>query len=444
MRITAEFHIESDFRSRLSAYAAGFEEFALLDSCGNTVYGSPGFDYLLAAGAQAVCAPGDAARVLADWEAFVEAHGDWIFGFLSYELNAATESIFPPEKKLFPAPALRFFIPSMLVRVQGNVATISVHPDAACDTPELIFKNILSTPPQPDTNNSIRLEPLISESAYAANVARIRQHIIDGDIYELNYCQPFAAQNVEIDPISVFNRLCEVSKAPFSVLYRFGAQYLICGSPERFFRYDGSRMQSMPIKGTRRRDADVVADRQLREELASSVKDLAENIMIVDLVRNDLTPHAVPGSIRVDELFGVYAFPQVYQLVSTISAELRPGVPVCRAIRQAFPMGSMTGAPKVRAMEIIADVEPYQRGMYSGAFGYFTPEGHCDFNVVIRSLLYNADTRLLAAYAGGAIVYDSVAEKELEECYVKLSGVQKVLEKRNTDQADRTDARGSY
>lgn len=444
MRISAEFHIESDFRTRLSAYAAGFEEFALLDSCGNTVYGAHGFDYLLAAGAQAVCAPGEEARVLADWEAFVEAHGDWIFGFLSYELNAATESISPPEKKLFPAPALRFFIPAILVRVQGNTATISVHPGALCDTPEQVYHSILSTPPQPDTSNSIRLQPLITETEYASNIARIRQHIIDGDIYELNYCQPFIAPNADIDPVSVFNRLCEVSKAPFSVLYRFGAQYLICGSPERFFRYDGSRMQSMPIKGTRRRDTDAAADRRLRDELASSVKDRAENIMIVDLVRNDLTPYAVPGSIRVDELFGVYAFPQVYQLVSTISAELRADVPVCRAIRQAFPMGSMTGAPKVRAMEIIAEVEPYQRGIYSGAFGYFTPEGHCDFNVVIRSLLYDADTRLLAAYAGGAIVYDSVAEKELEECYVKLAGVQKVLEERNTYHTARTDEQGSY
>lgn len=437
MRVTAEFPIAPDFRSKLSAYAAGFEEFALLDSCGNSVYGENSFDYLLAAGAHAVCAPGSEARVFAEWEAFVEAHGDWIFGFLGYELNVGTESISPPAQKLFPSPPLRFFVPAILVLVQGTAVTISVHPDAICDSPDHVYHAILSAPLHPFSDTCIRLQPMINKSAYIANVERIRKHIIDGDIYELNYCQPFVAHNAELEPISVFNRLCEVSKAPFSALHRFGSQYLICGSPERFFRYDGRRIQSMPIKGTRRRDADSTVDEQLRSELEQSVKDKAEHIMIVDLVRNDLTPYAVSGTIQVDALYGIHAFPQVYQMVSTISAELRQGVPVCRAIRQAFPMGSMTGAPKVRAMEIIAEVEPFQRGMYSGAFGYFTPEGHCDFNVVIRSLLYNADTRLLAAYAGGAIVYDSVAEKELDECYVKLSGIQQVLNQKDNDISDR-------
>lgn len=428
MRTTHTFHIEPGFREQLAAFASRYEEFALLDSCGNTAYGAPNFDYLLACAPVAVhvhpvgdsLAAGDVVSRL--------PQGDWLFGYVGYEFNANTEAIFPPEKKLFDTPPLRFFVPGIVIQVKGAIATLHLHPEL-CESAENIHQQIRASIPVDVPNDTIRLQPLVSASDYVETVEKIRQHIIDGDIYELNYCQPFVAEQVDIDPLSVYNRLCEVSQAPFSVLYRFGEQYLMCASPERFFSFDGKRMSSMPIKGTRKRASDPAADEALRHALANSEKDRAEHVMIVDLVRNDLTPLAEPGTIKVDALYGIYAFPQVFQMVSTISAQLREGADLRKAMIQAFPMGSMTGAPKVRAMQLAATYEPYQRGMYSGTFGYFTPEGTCDFNVVIRSLLYNANTQLLAAYAGGAIVYDSEPEKELEECYVKLSGIMRALTK---------------
>ncbi|HNV99747.1 MAG TPA: anthranilate synthase component I family protein [Chitinophagales bacterium] len=427
-RITASFPLTADFRNQLSAYARHFEEFALLDSCGNTAYGEPAFDYLLAAGAYAVCAPAEPYQACAVWKDFVNAHGDWLFGYLGYELNAGLAAISPPEKKLAHVPALRFFAPIVLIKVAHNRVDISIQPDTICGKPEQIYQNIIETNVEAVISAYTRLNPVISVDTYTENVNRIRQHIIDGDIYELNYCQPFIAEQVDIDPITAYNRLCAVSKAPFSVLYRFGEQYLICGSPERFFRFDGTHMYSQPIKGTRKRGTTAAEDAQLKAELSASSKDRAEHVMIVDLVRNDLTPYAVPGSIAVENMYGIYAFEQVFQMVSTVRATLQPDAHVCDAILQAFPMGSMTGAPKKRAMEIIAETEQLQRGMYSGAFGYFTPDGTCDFNVLIRSMFYHAHTQRLTAWAGGAIVYDSEPALELEECYVKLAGIVRVLQ----------------
>lgn len=431
MRTSAQFQVGEDFRSRLSEFAGRYEEYALLDSCGNTEYGANTFDYLLACAAVAVIVHTEGESVSAELKAAIHEHGDYLFGYLGYELNALQEPVFSSPQQLFQLPAMRFFVPGILVMVKDGTATISIH-ESTCDTAENVFRTISEISEENLGNflhnpSPITLKPLVSASDYLSTVDKIRQHIIDGDIYEMNYCQPFVANDVNINPTNLFNRLCSIAKAPFSVLYRFGEQYLICGSPERFFSYNGETMCSMPIKGTRRRGGDAVSDKRLRDELITSEKDRAEHVMIVDLVRNDLTPHAIPGSITVDNLFGIYGFEQVWQMVSTIVARLRPDAHVVDALLHAFPMGSMTGAPKIRAMQLAAQYEPFQRGMYSGTFGYFTPDGHCDFNVVIRSMLYNSEQQILAAFAGGAIVYDSVAEKELEECLLKLSAIRRVL-----------------
>lgn len=426
MRTIEHFEAGPDFRARLSGYAARYEEFALLDSCGNEVYGPNQFDQLLACSAVAVLPGGGSGSGDADWKTSVNEHADWIFGYLGYECNAGNEPVFPSPNRLFDTPPYRFFVPGIVIMVKQNTVTISVHA-SVCDSPERIFHDITETPIYPQIIAHTRLEPLVTASEYINAVKKIQQHIIDGDIYELNFCQPFAARDVDIDPISIFNRLCEIAKAPFSVLYRFNDQYLICASPERFFSFDGKVMKSMPIKGTAKRGGDSETDKRLKDELANSEKDRAEHVMIVDLVRNDLTPYAIPGSIQVDDLFGIYGFEQVWQMVSTIVATKHPDASLADALIHAFPMGSMTGAPKIRAMQLAAAYEPWQRGMYSGAFGYITPEGHCDFNVIIRSLLYNNANRLLAAYAGGAIVFDSEPQHELEECYLKLSAIQRVL-----------------
>jgi len=237
----------------------------------------------------------------------------------------------------------------------------------------------------------------------------------------------FFAEQALINPISVFQKLNSLSPMPFASLYKLEHKYLICCSPERFLKKSGSRIISQPIKGTARRDVDPKKDEQIKEELQNSEKERAENMMIVDLVRNDLAHSSKPGTTKVEEFFGIYTYNQVHQMISTISSELKDGLAFTEAIKNAFPMGSMTGAPKIKAMELIETYEESRRGLFSGAVGYITPEQDFDFNVVIRSVLYNAATKYLSFQTGSAITYDSVAEKEYEECLLKAKAILQVL-----------------
>jgi para-aminobenzoate synthetase component 1 len=206
-----------------------------------------------------------------------------------------------------------------------------------------------------------------------------------------------------------------------------GEQFLLSASPERFIKKVGKKIISQPIKGTARRGANEEEDKQIKHHLFNDPKERAENIMIVDLVRNDLSRTADKGSVIVEELCGIYTFPQVHQMISTVVSELREDVHFIEAIRQCFPMGSMTGAPKVRAMKLIEKYESTKRGLFSGAVGYITPEGDFDFNVVIRSILYNARNHYLSFMVGGAITMQAEAEKEYEECMLKAKAIMRVL-----------------
>jgi para-aminobenzoate synthetase component I len=274
----------------------------------------------------------------------------------------------------------------------------------------------------------IALQPRLSQAKYLETVGRIRQHIIEGDLYELNLCQEFFAENAVLhSPVHTFERLNDLARAPFSAFLHTDGRYLLSASPERFLKKTGDRLLSQPIKGTRRRSNDPAQDAAIRAELAASTKDRAENVMIVDLVRNDLARNCVPGSVTVDELFGIYTFPTVHQMISTVSGQLRSDRQGLNALRDAFPMGSMTGAPKVKAMQLAEQYEQSRRGLYSGATGYFDPEGNFDFNVVIRSILYNATQHYISCQVGGAIVYDSVPEAEYEECLLKLRALRAAL-----------------
>ena len=277
-------------------------------------------------------------------------------------------------------------------------------------------------------------------------------------MYEVNLCQEFFSEHTAINPVAVFERLNAIAQAPFATFLRWHHRYLLSASPERFLKKTGRRVMSQPIKGTRRRGATATEDEQIRHELAASEKDRAENVMIVDLVRNDLARHCLPGSVRVDELFGIYTFPTVHQMISTVSGVLaggtaftpsgqKPftamanesneasgvnaaypdGVNAVLPLRDAFPMGSMTGAPKVMAMQLIEQYERTRRGLYSGAVGYFDPTGDFDFNVVIRSILYNAESGYVSVQVGGAIVFDSDPEQEYEECLLKAEAMRRAL-----------------
>jgi para-aminobenzoate synthetase component 1 len=218
-----------------------------------------------------------------------------------------------------------------------------------------------------------------------------------------------------------------LSAAPFSALYKLHDKYLICASPERFLAKRENQLIAQPIKGTAARSADAAEDDRLKTMLQNSAKEQAENVMVVDLMRNDLSKVCDSGSVHVDELFGLYSFPQVYQLISTISGTVKNDLSFLEIIQAMFPMGSMTGAPKQRVLELIEQYEPTARGIFSGSLGYLSPDGDFDLNVVIRSIMYNDTARYLSYQAGSGLTFYSDAETEWEECLLKAAAIKKVL-----------------
>jgi para-aminobenzoate synthetase component 1 len=412
------------FRSQLLSFCQLYKQFAFLDSCGNHVYGETTFDVLAGVGRldEVVASAGEAFQA---FNQFRRKHHDWMFGFFAYDLKNEVEVLHSEGYDGISLPDMIYFVPSILVRIKNNVVEIGT----TVPIQQVIWEQICSMPEHTEEqiDQQMMMHPRMSKAAYLDIIDKIRNHIIHGDIYEMNFCQEFYAEKVQLNPFTTFDRLCRKSKAPFSVLFGWNDHYLISASPERFLRKRGKVLQSQPIKGTRRRSAGE-DDRKWKEDLAASVKDRAEHMMIVDLVRNDLTPFARTGSVGVDELMGIYSFEQVHQMVSTISAELKDDADVVPAVKQAFPMGSMTGAPKVKAMQLIEQYEPTKRGVFSGAFGYWTPENDFDLNVVIRSMLYNSKSRYLSIQVGGAIVYDSDPMQEFEECLLKASALFDILQ----------------
>jgi para-aminobenzoate synthetase component I len=360
-----------------------------------------------------------------DLKGFYKKKKDWLFGFLSYDLKNEVEDLSSENIDQLGFPEMHFFQPTTVIEIKSTDVKIHV----ANGSPYTIFQeiqhleieNIETKTSLPDLKNRI------SKTEYLTTVKEIKNHIIEGDVYEMNFCQEFFAEDIEIDPYAVFNALNELSKAPFSCFYKLKNKFLLCASPERYLKKTGNTLISQPIKGTIRRGTNAIEDYQLKTELSKSEKDQAENVMIVDLVRNDLAKICEPGSVKVEELFGIYPFEQVFQMISTVKGNLKKDVHFIDAIKNTFPMGSMTGAPKVMAMQLIEQYEKSKRSLYSGAVGYITPDGDFDFNVVIRSLLYNEEARYISFQVGGAIVYDSIPEQEYEECLLKAKAMLQVL-----------------
>ncbi|HSN60602.1 MAG TPA: anthranilate synthase component I family protein, partial [Ferruginibacter sp.] len=281
------------------------------------------------------------------------------------------------------------------------------------------------------TSPAINIQSSICKAAYIDAVNALKQHIKRGDCYEINFCQQFFAKDAVIDPLYTYSRLMELSPSPFASLYKLNDKYCLCASPERYLKKSGISILSQPIKGTsKRNNLDEMEDIASKNKLQSSSKERSENVMIVDLVRNDLSRICKEGSVQVEELFGIYSFPQVHQMISSIKGELREGLHWTDAIKATFPMGSMTGAPKKRVMELIDEYETTSRGLFSGSIGYINPDGDFDFNVVIRSIFYDETERNLSFSAGGGITFNSNAADEYEESMLKASVIIKVLEER--------------
>lgn len=352
-----------------------------------------------------------------------KADDAWLFGHLSYDIKNELAPLRSTYADKSGFPDLYFFEPAVVVKLSDDEIRIYA------DDPDEIYSAIKKQPAElSSAHEPLRLSQRLSREEYVHTVQQLQEHIRRGDCYEINFCQEFYAEKKGLDPLHLYKRLGEISPSPFSAFYRHQDAWLMSASPERFLLRQGDRLIAQPIKGTAPRIAgDAIADQQSREALRNSEKDKAENVMIVDLMRNDLSRVCEQGSVGVDELFGIYSYPQVHQMISTISGKVDRTKHFTDIIRACFPMGSMTGAPKQRVMELIDQYETMRRGIFSGAVGYMAPGGDFDFNVVIRSLLYNAHTGYLSAPAGSAITFYSDADNEWEECLLKVKGLNAVL-----------------
>jgi para-aminobenzoate synthetase component 1 len=353
---------------------------------------------------------------------FSEEHTGWIFGHLNYPGSTKDKIAFTNGF---------FFIPKILIKVNGNELIISTHDS----NPDLIFNQINETAVLSEYNDKeVKLKSEMSKDEYCQAIEAVKEHLQQGDCYELNFCQTFFAEQVQINPFLLYQNLINISPSPFSTLYRIEDKFCISASPERFLKKKGDTLISQPIKGTSKRDLkDAQKDLLSKQYLKESEKEKSENVMIVDLVRNDLSKVSARGSVKVDELMGIYSFPQVHQMISTITGKLDESFHWTDAIDACFPMGSMTGAPKKKVMELISTYEKTPRGLFSGSIGYIDPSGDFDFNVIIRSYFYDAQSGCLLVKAGGGITIKSDPDLEYEESLLKVEVLKKILTSPNSE-----------
>ncbi|WP_151088368.1 anthranilate synthase component I family protein [Hymenobacter baengnokdamensis] len=412
--------LPTDFRARALQWAAHFLHCAYYEPNNLQASAAGTFTRLLAVANATLPAP----HKLAELPAHLSGPPYQLprCGFITYDVKNEIEALSSNNFSGLNWPALHFFLPETYLYWQDDMLVIE-------GTTTNVLATILATPVPAAGRPAVPpLRARMPRTDYLQAVENVRQDILTGEVYELNLCQEFYAENVQLDPVATFWRLNEASPAPYAGFLRYHDHYLLCASPECFVHSKNNIITSQPIKGTRRRGSTPADDEQQRLTLLHDEKERAENLMIVDLVRNDLARVARTGTVEVPELFGTYGFKQVWQLISTVTAELRPGVDLADILRATFPMGSMTGAPKIRAMQLIEYYEASRRGLYSGSFGFVWPDGEFEFNVVIRSLQYRADTGYLSLQVGSAITYDSVPEHEYQECLLKAQGVLEALQ----------------
>ncbi len=432
MRISKKVKLEKDFpvKKALLEWARQFNEVVWFDSNGyNDRYSN--YEAVLAVDAFTAIQT-DASEAFDKLKEYQETTADWIFGYLSYDLKNDVEDLTSENYDGLHFPELFFFQPKKIIFLKADEIELHYLPIVDDELEEDLEQILQKGDFQKEffsESKAVRMQPRIPKQDYLQKVEEMLAHIQRGDIYEANFCQEFFAEAAEIDPFQKFIELNHISEPPFATFLRNYDQYLLSASPERYLQKKGDRLISQPIKGTARRILSrPEKDRELARELENDPKERSENVMIVDLVRNDLSKTAKRGSVEVAELCKVYSFPQVHQMISTIKATLEEGIPPVEVLRTTFPMGSMTGAPKISAMEIIEELEETKRGLYSGAVGYFDPSGDFDFNVVIRSILYNSTAKYVSFSVGGAITSKSVPENEYQECLVKAEALRQVLE----------------
>ncbi len=353
----------------------------------------------------------------------------WLFGHINYDFkNQLFKDLKSEHKSFFENDGLHFFEAGIVVRIPFDTCTLEIESDEK--NPESIFKAIIDSSVKIQTEKNattLNFKKSIDWQAYKIAVEAVQEHIRNGDCYELNLCVAAVAENVSVDAFSAFQKLNQRNPAPFAAFYKYDHFYALSSSPERFLAKDGNLLLAQPMKGTIRRSAEKEEDDLLKIQLQNDPKERAENVMITDLMRNDLAQSCEAGSIEVPELFSINTFPTLHTMVSSVSGQMRKDTTALEALLKAFPMGSMTGAPKKIVMEIIESIECNKRELYSGCIGYCNPQGDFDFNVVIRTLLYNANTQVLAYQTGGAITIDSIAEKEWQEVQLKAKALEEIF-----------------
>ncbi|MGY8988040.1 MAG: anthranilate synthase component I family protein [Flavobacteriales bacterium] len=406
------------FIEQLLFWSEKFQESSLLISNNN----SENFAALVAVGCVKSISPTE--NSFSELKLFHDENKDWMFGYLSYDLKNEVENLTSQNTDNLHFPKMMFYIPETIFKIKGQEVFVE----------SILKKNEIDTYFSEINNQEIELKyskitlkSRETKEEYLSKITKIKKHIQLGDIYEMNYCQEFYSEGKDINPRVVFSNLNKKNNSPFSVFFQRSGLHLLCSSPERYLQKKGNKIISQPIKGTRKRGRNIEEDLLLKNELLNSEKERSENVMITDLVRNDLSKTAKKGSVNVKELFGIYTFDNVHQMITTIESELKENVHFTDVLESTFPMGSMTGVPKIKAMKLIEKYENQKRSLFSGAFGYITPKGDFDFNVVIRSILYNKLNRYVSVMAGGAITINSDELEEFEESELKAKAMLDVL-----------------
>ncbi len=412
------------FKEQLLTWSQQFSEVVFLDS-NQYKQKYSNYDCVLAVDAFTSIKTDDH-NAFEDLKQYQQTTKDWLFGYLSYDLKNNVEDLQSTNFDGLQFPELYFFQPKKLFLLKDNQLEILYLRlcDDEIDSDLLAINqcSVISV-----IGSTIIVEQRISKDDYLMKVNKMQEHIHHGAIYEANFCMEFFAENASINPLAIYQKLNAISLPPFAVYFKNHNNYLLCASPERYLKKEETKVISQPIKGTAKRFADKDLDEKAKVDLFNNPKERSENIMIVDLVRNDLSHTATKGSVTVEELCGIYSFEQVHQMISTVVSEVENSTSSIEILRTTFPMGSMTGAPKISAMKIIEELEETKRGLYSGAVGYFKPNGNFDFNVVIRSILYNSATRYVSFSVGSAITSMSIPEQEYDECLLKAKAMFEVL-----------------
>jgi para-aminobenzoate synthetase component 1 len=423
IRNTALFSIQDyqQIKLQMLSWANRFNICALLDNHQyNSSYHS--IECLLAVGI--VTSFETTGNTIIDLKKFLHKTDDWVFGHVSYDFKNQLEPLSSLHSDKIKFSDIFFFQPEIVIQLSENEIKIS----SLTDTPEKIFFAIQSKENNITAENNIEIQSAFTKEEYVHVIKQLQQHILRGDCYEINFCQEFFANDASIQPQQLYHHLTTISPVPFACFYKLNDKFLICASPERYVKKQGNIILSQPVKGTYKRNLQNEKDDELlKQKLAADQKEKSENVMVVDLVRNDLSKICEEGSVKVEELFGIYSFPQVHQMISTIKGELSNETDFADVLKATFPMGSMTGAPKRKVMELIEQYEKTKRGIFSGCVGYIAPNKDFDFNVVIRSIMYNQTEKYLSYQVGSGITFNSNAENEYEECLLKAEAIKQVL-----------------